>query len=42
MLYQFLASTYKSLKNEHVGMLMEAVCSVCSILDSDKLPQAVA
>ena len=31
-----------NLPSEHVGMLMEGVCTVCSVLPSDKLPEAVS
>ena len=40
-LYGWLKDNYRGMKGEHVGMLMEAVCTICSELPPDKLPMAV-
>jgi len=41
LLFNYLESNYKSMKSEHVGMLMESVCTICAELPKDKLPLAV-
>lgn len=41
-LYTYLEHNYLTLPSDSVGMLMEAVCTVCSVLPSEKLPEAVS
>ena len=38
MIYTFLEGNYKILTTSQAGMLMEALCSVCSVLPPAQLP----
>lgn len=41
LLYTFLSENFRNLKSDYLGVLTEAVCSLCSALPAEQIPIAI-